>query len=73
MIIDTLGHLAHDGIDPQTIEAAVNTVEFQLRENNTGSYPRGLVVLFRALDTWLYGEDPLAPLMRRRRLHRSPA
>jgi Zn-dependent M16 (insulinase) family peptidase len=69
MIIDTLGHLAHDGIDPQTIEAAVNTVEFQLRENNTGSYPRGLVVLFRALDTWLYGEDPLAPLMFESPLH----
>ncbi|MGQ9549958.1 MAG: insulinase family protein [Roseiflexus sp.] len=63
MILDTLGRLAHDGIDPQTIEAAVNTVEFQLRENNTGSYPRGLAVLIRALDTWLYGEDPLAPLM----------
>ncbi|MDW8145180.1 MAG: insulinase family protein [Roseiflexaceae bacterium] len=63
LIIGTLGRLARDGIDPQTIEAAVNTVEFQLRENNTGSYPRGLAVLIRALDTWLYGDDPLAPLM----------
>lgn len=63
LIIGTLGRLAREGIDPQTIEAAVNTVEFQLRENNTGSYPRGLAVLIRALDTWLYGDDPLAPLM----------
>lgn len=63
LIIGTLGRLTRDGIDPQTIEAAVNTVEFQLRENNTGSYPRGLAVLIRALDTWLYGDDPLAPLM----------
>ncbi|ABU56817.1 insulinase family protein [Roseiflexus castenholzii] len=63
VIIGTLERLARDGIDSQTIEAAVNTVEFQLRENNTGSYPRGLAVLIRALDTWLYGDDPLAPLM----------
>jgi hypothetical protein len=41
------------------IEAALNSVEFDLRENNTGSYPRGLVVFFEALSTWLYGADPL--------------
>jgi Zn-dependent M16 (insulinase) family peptidase len=63
LIIGTLGRLVRDGIDPQTIEAAVNTVEFRLRENNTGSFPRGLAVLIRTLDTWLYGDDPLAPLM----------
>jgi Zn-dependent M16 (insulinase) family peptidase len=44
------------------VEAAVNSVEFDLRENNTGSYPRGLSIMFRALSSWLYGGDPLAPL-----------
>jgi len=33
-------------------------VEFRLRENNTGSYPRGLVLMLRALTTWTYGADP---------------
>ncbi len=59
LIIGTLGRLARDGIDPQTIEAAINTVEFQLRERNTGAYPRGLAVFLSALNTWLYDGDPL--------------
>jgi hypothetical protein len=32
-------------------------VEFSLRENNTGSYPRGLSLMFQALSTWLYDDD----------------
>ncbi len=44
------------------IEAAVNTIEFALRENNTGSYPRGLSLMISALNTWLHERDPLMPL-----------
>jgi Zn-dependent M16 (insulinase) family peptidase len=44
------------------VEAAYNTFEFSLRENNTGSTPRGLSTMFQALRNWLYGRDPLAPL-----------
>jgi presequence protease len=62
LILDTLAGLARDGIDPDTVEASVNTLEFQLRENNTGRFPRGLYLMFRALGTWLHGHDPLAPL-----------
>ncbi len=58
----TLESLAADGIDPKTIEAALNTVEFALRENNTGSYPRGLALMLRALTSWNYDSDPFAPL-----------
>ena len=43
LILETLARLAQDGIDPETVAAALNTVEFSLRENNTGSFPRGLV------------------------------
>jgi Zn-dependent M16 (insulinase) family peptidase len=60
LILDTLTNLAGEGIDPLTIEAAVNSIEFALRENNTGSYPRGLGLMLRALTTWLYDGDPLA-------------
>jgi Zn-dependent M16 (insulinase) family peptidase len=60
VIFDTLARLLKEGIHPHTVEAAVNTTEFVLRENNTGSYPRGLVLMLRALTTWLYGEDPLS-------------
>src|SRR5215831_16822364 len=62
LIADTLSGLAHNGIDPLTIEAAVNTVEFRLRENNTGAFPRGIAFMLRALQVWLHGRDPLAPL-----------
>lgn len=62
LIQDTLADIARQGVDKGNIAAAVNTIEFHLRENNTGSYPRGLVVMLRALDFWLYGKDPLAML-----------
>ncbi|WP_298820599.1 insulinase family protein [Chloroflexus sp.] len=62
LILRVLTELAEQGIDPETIAAAFNTFEFSLRENNTGSFPRGLVLMLRALSTWLYDDDPIAPL-----------
>ena len=58
LIFDTLRHLADEGIDPATVEAALNTTEFRLREMNSGSLPRGLAQMFAALTTWTYGGDP---------------
>lgn len=62
LVMNALRRLAAEGLDPKTVAASMNTVEFSLRENNSGSYPRGLVVMLRALTTWLYEGDPLAPL-----------
>jgi len=62
LIHETLGNLARQGIDPDTVAAGINSVEFVLRENNTGSYPRGLVLLLRCLPNWLYTGDPFVPL-----------
>ncbi|MEO5806336.1 insulinase family protein [Devosia sp.] len=62
LILSTLADLSEKGIDQQTIEAALNTFEFSLRENNTGSFPRGISMMFSALSTWLHDGDPLAPL-----------
>jgi hypothetical protein len=60
LVLDTLERLSRDGIDPRTVEAAMNTIEFGLRENNTGQFPRGLLLMLRSLTTWLYDRDPLA-------------
>ncbi len=60
LIIETLTGLSEKGIDHLTVEAALNSIEFALRENNTGSFPRGLSLMLRALTTWLYDADPLA-------------
>jgi Zn-dependent M16 (insulinase) family peptidase len=62
VVSNTLQNLARDGIDPEMIEAALNTLEFQLRENNTGAFPRGLAMMVRVMTTWLYDQDPLTPV-----------
>lgn len=62
LILSTLEEIADKGFAPEQLEAAANTFEFSLRENNTGSYPRGMVYMFNALGTWLHEGDPLAQL-----------
>ena len=62
LIEKTLADLATKGIDPDTIAASLNTVEFRLRENNTGGFPRGISAMMRAMKFWLYDYDPIAPL-----------
>jgi presequence protease len=62
LIFDTLRELVETGLDPDMVAASINTVEFQLREQNTGRYPRGLFVMIQALTTWLHDRDPFAPI-----------
>jgi len=62
MTSSTLNDLVRHGLPADAVEAGVNALEFALRENNTGSFPRGLSLMLRALTTWLYDADPLAPL-----------
>ncbi|MEZ4590744.1 MAG: insulinase family protein [Chloroflexota bacterium] len=62
LILYTLRKLADEGFEPEAVEAAVNSIEFSLRENNTGSFPRGLSLMFGAMSSWIYDLDPLEPL-----------
>jgi Zn-dependent M16 (insulinase) family peptidase len=62
LIVNTLTALAKEGIDPDMVAASMNSVEFDLREQNTGFYPRGLILCIYALSTWLYDGDPFPPL-----------
>jgi len=62
LILETLEMLATEGFEPEMIEAALNSIEFSLRENNTGSFPRGLSLFMRSLQNWNHGRDPLQPL-----------
>jgi Zn-dependent M16 (insulinase) family peptidase len=59
LILKTLEDIVANGFEADLIEAGLNSAEFDLRENNTGSYPRGLIVMLRALGSWLYDLDPL--------------
>lgn len=62
LIMTELERAAKDGFTSTAIEAAVNSIEFGLRENNTGSFPRGLSLMLRSMAHWIYDRDPLGPL-----------
>ncbi len=62
LILKTLEKLAENGIEAEMVAASMNTVEFMLRENNSGAFPQGLVMMLRSLTTWLYDGDPCEPL-----------
>ncbi|MEE9368555.1 MAG: insulinase family protein [Pontiella sp.] len=59
LVFHTLEDLVKEGIDPEDIEAALNTLEFDLRENNSGGFPRGLSLWLKSLNSWIYDSDPL--------------
>ena len=62
LVESILTELSEKGIPKGAVEAALNSFEFALRENNSGSFPRGLALAFEALSGWRYGEDPIGRL-----------
>ncbi|KAK4747804.1 hypothetical protein SAY87_014390 [Trapa incisa] len=62
LIMNTLKKLAEEGFDTDAVEASMNTIEFSLRENNTGSFPRGLSLMLRSIGKWIYDMNPFEPL-----------
>lgn len=62
IVFDTLKDLVSNGIDKELIEASINRVEFELREGDFGSYPKGLIYYLKSMDSWLYGGDPFIHL-----------
>ncbi|XP_052194303.1 presequence protease 1, chloroplastic/mitochondrial-like isoform X2 [Diospyros lotus] len=62
LVMNTLKSLAEEGFDSDAVEASMNTIEFSLRENNTGSFPRGLALMLRSIGKWVYDMDPFEPL-----------
>ena len=63
LVVATLTQIYEEGFSKDEIEAAVNTIEFLMRENNTGSFPRGLSLMLRSMTGWLYEKDPFDPLL----------
>lgn len=58
VIEGTLRKLADEGINKETIKAAINVFEFKAREADYGSYPKGLMYGLSSFDSWLYDADP---------------
>jgi len=57
LLLKTLAKVAEDGFSDDEIASAMNTVEFRLREFNTGSYPKGLSFMLGAMANWIYDGD----------------
>jgi len=75
LVQSTLAQVAIAGFDADAVEASMNTVEFSLREFNTGGFPKGLSLMLAVMPNWLYErgsptdalrfEAPLAALKKR--------
>lgn len=62
LIVDTLTNAAEDGFDADDIASSMNTIEFQMREFNTGSFPKGLMFMLGSMSKWLYERSPTESL-----------
>lgn len=58
LVLEELHRIRKEGFTASAIDAAINTTEFSLRENNTGRFPRGLSMMLRAMNAWVYERDP---------------
>jgi len=58
LAITTLAQVAADGFEADALEASLNTVEFRLREFNTGGFPKGLSLMLGIMPNWLYDKGP---------------
>jgi presequence protease len=58
IIFDTLEKLAKEGLEADLIEAALNSLEFRLRESNFGGFPKGIVYAISAADGAFFASNP---------------
>lgn len=56
VIQDTLKEICEKGIPKKAMQAAINHLEFQLRESDFGRYPKGLMYGLKSFDSWLYDD-----------------
>ncbi|MBB6014821.1 insulinase family protein [Deinococcus radiopugnans] len=62
LVLDTLGAIVEEGIDPELIESSLHQFEIGQKEVSNSGFPYALGVMFRLLGPWLYGGDPLTGL-----------
>lgn len=57
VIVETLKKLAAEGLNKKSLMAGLNVMEFRMRENDFGRYPKGLMFGLNAYDSWLYDDN----------------
>lgn len=55
-IREVLTHLVKEGLNERSVRASINALEFQFREADFGSYPKGLMFGLQLYDSWLYDD-----------------
>lgn len=48
-MLDTLREVSETGFEEEAVRASINSIEFSLREFNTGSFPKGLSMMLGTL------------------------
>ncbi|MGN1156761.1 MAG: insulinase family protein [Agathobacter sp.] len=61
IIEDTLKKIVKEGVNQESIRAAINSAEFRFREADFGQYPKGLLYGIQCMDSWLF--DDMEPFM----------
>jgi len=62
LITSTLQKIVSEGFSEDAIASSMNTLEFQMREFNTGSFPKGLMFMLGSMSKWIYGDSPTKAL-----------
>ncbi len=57
VIREKLEELVEQGINRDSLNAGLNSLEFRYREADFGSYPKGLMYGLQIFDSWLYDSD----------------
>ncbi len=56
-IQEVLREQVKQGIDKKALLAGINAAQFQFREADFGSFPKGLIFGLNAMDSWLYDKE----------------
>jgi Zn-dependent M16 (insulinase) family peptidase len=62
LVLDVVGRVARDGVDPARLEAVLHQLELHQREISGDSYPYGLQLILTALGCATHYSDPIAVL-----------
>ena len=57
LVYETIKSIAKSGIDKRLLRATLARIEFNLREADHGSLPRGIANALAAFGTWVYGGE----------------
>ncbi|MGN0299483.1 MAG: insulinase family protein [Lachnospiraceae bacterium] len=62
-IQESLQRIVKEGINKKSLLAGINAMEFKSREADYGRYPKGLMYVLQAFDTWLYDDEMALDLL----------